>query len=155
MRKRRTRRDMIPTPSELGAVRRGIQKTAVRLNQRLSRESIEDLMQEVLLRLWRSGAESKLRDCPAYVGRVVTSTLIDMVREQSAQKRKGVTTLDPGTRLHRRTRTPEEILLAREEALGVLKKNYALRSRVNTAVRCLNRRVPLGSVGGASGLSRM
>jgi DNA-directed RNA polymerase specialized sigma24 family protein len=138
MRKRRMRRDVIPTPSELAALRQRLQKTAVCFNQRLSRESIEDLMQEVLLRLWKSGTEGKLRDRPAYVGRVMRSALIDLVRLETAKKRKpAMVSLDPGAYLYRSVRTPEEIVLAREEALRVLRRSPVLRGRVRSAVRQL------------------
>lgn len=142
MRKRRTRRDTTPMPSEFAAVRRGIRRTATRLNCRLSRESIEDLMQEVFLRLWKCGTEGKLRDCPAYVGRVAASATIDMLRGQSAKKRRelSVAKLHPKAQPRQHARTPEEIVLAREEAWGVPRTNQPLRFRVKATLRRLERR---------------
>lgn len=138
MKKRRTRRDGIPMPCEFAALRRRIQGAAARFNQRLSRESIEDLLQEVLLRLWKSGREEKLRDCPTYVKRVAASAVVDLVRRETSQKRRpGAAKCDPGTYLYRSARTPEEIVLAREEALRVLRRSPMLRGRVRSAVRQL------------------
>jgi DNA-directed RNA polymerase specialized sigma24 family protein len=95
-------------------------------------------MQEVLLRLWRSGMEGKLRDRPAYVGRVMRSAMIDLVRLETAKKRKpAMATLDPGAYLYRPARNPEEIVLAREEALRVLRRSPVLPGRVRSAVRQL------------------
>jgi DNA-directed RNA polymerase specialized sigma24 family protein len=160
MKKRRMRRDVIPTPAEFAVIRCGIQRSAARFNQRLSRESIEDLTQEVLLRLWKSGTEGKLRDRPAYVGRVMRSAIVDMVRIETAKKRKlGAAKFDPGAYLYRPAPTPEEILLAREEALGVLKRSPTLRRRVRSTVRHLKgsewQDCHFGSLKSASGLVRV
>lgn len=137
MKKRRARRDMAPTPSQLAAIRRSIKQTAARFHQWLSIECIEDLMQEVLLRLWRSGAEDRLRNCPAYVRRVAENTTIDTLRRRGAKKRQTFQAAKPVLRASpwQPPHTPEEILIAREEAQHVLATNYYLRHRVRSAIR--------------------
>lgn len=136
MRTRHARRDMALTPSQLAMLRRSIRRTAARFHQRLSVECMEDLMQEVLLRLWRSGAEDRLHDCPAYVRRVAENTTIDTLRSQGAKKRRIPTAMlfDPRSSPWRPPHTPEEILVAREEALRVLATNPYLRRRVRSAI---------------------
>lgn len=137
MRKRRVRRDMAPTPPQLAAIRRSIKRTAARFHQWLSLECIEDLMQEVLLRLWRSGTEDRLHDCPAYIRRVTENTTIDMLRSHGAKKRRVPTAMlfYPKISPWRPPHTPEEILIAREEAQHVLATNPYLRRRVRSAIR--------------------
>jgi DNA-directed RNA polymerase specialized sigma24 family protein len=137
MRERHARRDMAPTPSQLTAIRRSIQRTAARFHQWLSFECIEDLMQEVLLRLWRSGAEDRLRDCPAFVRRVAENTTIDTLRSQGAKKRRIPLAMlfDPRISPWRPPHTPEEILIAREEAQHVLATNHYLQQRVRSTIR--------------------
>jgi hypothetical protein len=55
--KRRGLCDMAPTPEHLAAIRRTVNTTAGKFGQRLSPESIEDLVQEVLLGLRKSKAK--------------------------------------------------------------------------------------------------
>src|SRR5688572_28795813 len=86
MRRAARRRDMAPTPEQLAAIRRTITATAARFG-RLSPEYIEDLVQEVFLRLWTSRAEDKLH-CLPYLRRVAANVTIDWLRRQSAQKRR-------------------------------------------------------------------
>jgi DNA-directed RNA polymerase specialized sigma24 family protein len=128
---------MAPTSSQLAAIRRSIKLTAARFHQWLSLECIEDLMQEVLLRLWRSGAEGRLHDCPAYVRRVAENATIDTLRSEGAKKRRVPTAMlfDPRSSPWRPPHTPEEILIAREEAQRVLATNCYLRQRVKSTVR--------------------
>jgi DNA-directed RNA polymerase specialized sigma24 family protein len=137
MKKRYARRDMAPTPVQLAAIRRTIMRTATRFHHWLPLECIEDLMQEVLLRLWKSGTEDRIRDCPAYVRRVAENTTIDTLRSQGAKKRRIPTALlfDPRSSPWRPPHTPEEILMAREEAQRVLAANPYLRRRVRSAMR--------------------
>jgi DNA-directed RNA polymerase specialized sigma24 family protein len=137
MRKRHARCDMAPTPSQLAAIRRSIRRTAARFHQRLSHECIEDLMQEVLLRLWRSDAEDRLRDCPAFVRRVAENTTIDTLRRRGAKKRQSFQTakFPPRVSPWQPPHTPEEILIAREEAQRILAANYYLRRRVRSTIR--------------------
>lgn len=137
MRKRHAQRDMAPTPSQLGAIRRSIKRTAVRFGQWLSPDCVDDLVQDVLLRLWKSGAESRLRDCPAYVRRVAENTTIDTLRSQGAKKRRipAAMLFDPRISPWRPPHTPEEILIAREEAQHVLATNRYLRGRVTRTLR--------------------
>jgi DNA-directed RNA polymerase specialized sigma24 family protein len=87
MRRADRRRDMAPTPAHLAAIRRSITTTAARFGRRLLAECIEDLVQEVLLGLWKSKAEDKL-DCLPYVRRVAANVTVDLLRRQGAQKRR-------------------------------------------------------------------
>src|SRR6478752_1764979 len=87
MRKAARRRDMAPAPEHLTAIRRAVTTTAARFGRRLSPECIEDLMQEVLLGLWKSRAEDKL-DCLPYVRRVAANVTVDLLRREGAQKRR-------------------------------------------------------------------
>jgi RNA polymerase sigma factor (sigma-70 family) len=81
---------------------------------RLSAECVEDLVQDVLLRLWQFGVLEKLGMCPAYVRRVAERIVIDAIRRRSAQKRRGRS--GPEEELSgNESRTPEELLLEREE----------------------------------------
>src|SRR5436305_1065721 len=87
MRKAAQRHDMALTPEHLTAIRRTVTTTAARVRWRLSPECIEDLVQEVLLGLWKSRAEDKL-NCLPYVRRVAANVTIDLLRLQGAQKRR-------------------------------------------------------------------
>lgn len=129
-------RDAVPTPWQLAMLRGKIRETAARFHHRLSFECIEDLMQEVLLRLWRSGAEDRLRDSPPYVRRVAENTTIDMLRRKSAKKRQIPAAMLLDTRIEpwQPPSTPEEILIAREEARQTLAANPDLRRRVQSAL---------------------
>lgn len=132
MGERHARRDAVLTPWQLGMLRGRIKETAARFRHRLSAECVEDLMQEVLLRLWRSGAQDRLRDSPSYVRRVAANATIDTLRRQSATKRRMPTAKQLSWLL---PQTPEEILMAREEAYLVLATNRYLRRRVRRAIR--------------------
>jgi RNA polymerase sigma factor (sigma-70 family) len=126
-------RTMAPTPSQLAAIRHSVRKTAARFEQRLSPECIEDLVQEVLLRLWKYHEEDKL-DSPAYVRRVTENTTIDMLRRRGARKRRACHTEKLDTEISQSLQTPEEIVIAREEAEQILEKDEALRKRVTRMI---------------------
>lgn len=136
---RRARRDMNPTPSQLANIREVIRKTAAHYARRLSPECVEDLVQEVLLRLWKFRAEEKLRDSPAYVNRVAHNTTIDMLRRYGAEKRRVVRIekVDTGFLPWQSPHTPEQILIAREEAEQALEENRTIRTRVMRMMRQL------------------
>lgn len=124
------RRDMTPTPAHVRVIERMVTATAASYQRRLSPQCVEDLTQEVFLRLWRHQAEAKLDHLP-YVRRVAKSVTVDLLRREGAQKRRprrGV--LLPASMLRYSCRTPEDILLAREEARLCLAKDFSLRWRV-------------------------
>lgn len=125
------RRDMAPTPAHLAVIRRTVAKSAATFGRRLSLECVEDLVQEVFLNLWKSGAEDKLDSLP-YVRRVAANATVDLLRWQSARKRKGRRGmgLELEKMLWRSFRTPEETLIEREEAYQLLEADPALRRRV-------------------------
>ena len=136
MRKAARRREMAPTPAHLTAIRRTVTTTAARLRWRLSLECVEDLVQEVLLGLWRSRAEDQL-DCLPYVRRVAANITVDLLRRQGAQKRRWHRHMSPDLErmLWRPSRTPEEVLIEREEAQQLLATDRALKRRVKWAMK--------------------
>jgi DNA-directed RNA polymerase specialized sigma24 family protein len=136
MRRAARRRDMAPTPAHLAAIRRTVTTTAARFGRQLSPECIEDLVQEVLLGMWKSRAEDKL-DCLPYVCQVAANVTIDLLRLQSAQKRRWRRDMSPDLEkmLWRPSRTPEEVLIKREEAQQTLATDRALKRRVEWAMK--------------------
>jgi len=122
-------RDIAPTRRDLALIRDSIKKTALRFNERLSPDSIEDLVQEVFLRLWRLGAEEKLGRCPTYVWRVAVNVTIDAIRRNRAKKRTLRSRRCSVEMMYPPTPTPEEIILAREELQLHLAQCRALLSR--------------------------
>lgn len=136
MRRAARRRDMAPTSTHLTAIRRTIATTAARFGQRLSPECIEDLVQEVFLGLWKSRAEDKL-NCLPYVRRVAANVTVDLLRQQGAQKRRWRHHMSPDLEkmLWPPSRTPEEVLIEREEAQQLLATDRALKRRVKWAMK--------------------
>lgn len=128
-------RDMAPTPAHFAAIRRAVISTAAGFRKRLSRECVEDLAQEVFLNLWKARAEDML-NCLPYVCRVAANVTIDLLRRQGAKKRtarRGIS-LDLEARFWPPSRTPEEILIEREEARQRLATDHALKRRVERAM---------------------
>lgn len=136
MRKAARRRDMAPTPVHLAAIRRTVTTTATRFGRRLSPECIEDLVQEVFLGLWKSRAEDRL-NCLPYLRQVAANVTVDSLRRQGAQKRRWRRHMSPDLEkmLWRPSRTPEEVLVEREEAQQLLTIDRALRRRVEWAMK--------------------
>lgn len=130
------RRDMAPTPAQLAAIRRTVTATAARFGRRLSPECIEDLVQEVFLGLWKSKAEDKLH-CLPYLRRAAANVTVDFLRRQGAQKRRWRRDMSPDLEkaLWRPSRTPEEVLIEREEAQQLLATDRALKRRVVWAAK--------------------
>ena len=122
-------RDIAPTRRDLALIRDSIKKTALRFGERLSPDSIEDLVQDVFLRLWRLGAEKKLVTCPAYVRRVAVNVTIDAIRRTRAKKRTMRSRRSSVEALYPPTPNPEEIILAREELRLRLSQCRSLLSR--------------------------
>ena len=129
-------RDMAPTSAHLTAIRRTVTATAARFGRRPSPECIEDLVQEVFLKLWKSRAEDKLH-CLPYVRRVAANVTVDFLRRQGAQKRRWSRHMTPDLEktLWRPSRTPEEVLIEREEAQELLATDRALKRRVEWAAK--------------------
>jgi DNA-directed RNA polymerase specialized sigma24 family protein len=127
---------MAPTPEHLTAIRRSITTTAARFGRRISPECIEDLVQEVFLGLWKSKAEDKLNSLP-YVRQVAANVTVDLLRRQGAQKRRWRLDMSPDLEkmLWRPSRTPEEVLIKREEARQLLATNRVLKRRVEWAMK--------------------
>ena len=136
MRRAARRRDMAPTPAHLAAIRRAVATTAAKFGQRLAPECIEDLVQEVFLGLWKSQAEDKL-NCLPYVRRVAANITVDLLRRQGAQKRRWRRHMSPDLEkiLWPPSRTPEEVLIEREEAQQLLATDRALKRRVKWAMK--------------------
>ena len=136
MRRAARRRDMAPAPAHLTAIRHAVTTTAARFGQRLLSECIEDLVQEVLLGLWKSRAEDKL-NCLPYVRRVAANITVDLLRRQGAQKRRWRCHLSPDLEkiLWPPSRTPEEVLIEREEAQQLIAADRALQRRVKWAMK--------------------
>ena len=136
MRRAAGRRDMAPTSEHLTAIRRSITTTAARFGRWLSPECIEDLVQEVFLGLWQSRAEGKLT-CLPYVRQVAANVTVDSLRWQGAQKRRWRRHMGPDLvkMLWRPSRTPEEVLMEREEAQRTLATDRALKRRVEWAMK--------------------
>ncbi len=130
------RRDMTPTPAHVRAIERSVTATAACYHHRLTRQCVEDLTQEVFLRLWKLKAEAKLDHLP-YVRRVAQNVTVDMLRREGAQKRRprrGIL-LPAAYVLCPPCLTPEDILLAREGAHLRLSKDPKLKWRVRHAMR--------------------
>ena len=136
MRRPARRRSMAPTPAHLAAIRRAVALTAKSFGRRLSAECVEDLVQETFLGLWKSRAEDKLDSLP-YVRRVAANVTVDLLRRQGAQKRKARRCMGPDLErvFVQHSRTPEQVLIEREEALQLIAANCGLKRRVRYAMR--------------------
>jgi DNA-directed RNA polymerase specialized sigma24 family protein len=149
MRRAARRGDMAPAPEHLTAIRRTVTATAARLGRRLLPECIEDLVQEVLLGLWKSRAEDKL-NCLPYVRRVAANVTVDLLRREGAQKRRWRRHMSPDLEkvLWRPSRTPEEVLIEREESQKLLATDRALKGRVELAMKQCARAQAAAMAGG-------
>ena len=130
------RRTMVLSPVHLHAVRGAVAATAARFGTRLPPEYIEDVMQDTFLNLWRSHAERML-DCLPYVRRAATNAVIDFLRREGAQKRSlhHHETFDLVRTLWQPPRTPEDILIEREEACRLCAGDPSLHKRVERLMR--------------------
>lgn len=128
------RRTMAPTETHRTVIRHAASTTASRFGAKLPSDALDDVVQEVFLRLWKSGAEAKL-GCMRYLRHTAASATIDLLRRQSARKRRVCRSLEREAALARSIRTPEEILIAKEEAYGLLAADHVLRGRVEQAMR--------------------
>lgn len=122
------------SPAHLYAIRGAVAATVARFGARLPPECAEDVIQDTFLKLWKSRAAL---DCLPYVRRAAINTAIDLLRRQSAQKRslQRAETFDLVRALWQPPRTPEEIIMERQEAYQLLAKDPNLRKRVDRAMR--------------------
>ena len=75
-------------PDLLAGIRRRIRWTAAVRGVRLQDDAIDDLAQDLLLRLWERGVPREVEDFPAYVLRATSNLTIDTVRRGRAKKRE-------------------------------------------------------------------
>jgi RNA polymerase sigma factor (sigma-70 family) len=95
-------------------IREGIRSTALKFNERLAFDYVEDLVQEVFLRVWKYQAEDKLSRCTNYIRRMAVNVTIDAILKNRAKKRMGGIRGAAAWALPS-THTPEDILLAQED----------------------------------------
>lgn len=76
------------SPDLLASIRRLIRWTAAVRGVRLQDDAIDDLAQDLLLRLWERGVPREVEDFPAYVLRAASNLTIDAVRRGRAKKRE-------------------------------------------------------------------
>ena len=79
------------SPDLLAGIRRRIRWTAGVRGVRLQDDTIDDLAQDLLLRLWERGVPREVEDFPAYVLRTACNLTIDAVRRGRAKKREAPT----------------------------------------------------------------
>lgn len=120
----------------LSAIRAAVAATFARFSTQLPPECAEEAIQDTLLSLWKSPARHSEFSVP-YVRRAAQNTAIDLIRRQSAQKRSlhRAETFDLVRALWQPPRTPEEILIEREEAHRLLMRDRSLRKRVERLMR--------------------
>lgn len=128
------RHPMTLSPVHFHAVRGAVAATVARFGARLPPECLEDVIQDTFLKLWRSRAAL---DHLPYARRAAVNSTIDLLRRQSAQKRslQRAETFDLVRTLWQPPRTPEEILIERQEAYQLLARDRSLRRRVKRAMR--------------------
>jgi DNA-directed RNA polymerase specialized sigma24 family protein len=134
--------DIVLTAGGRAAIRQRVRSTAAMFGVRLSAECVEDLVQDVLLRLWKHRTKRNLHACLAYVRQVAVNATIDSIRRYGAKKRSAWRTLGADILLWQPSRTPEEIVIAREEARKILAKDKVLRKRVQREIRRKHLRRP-------------
>jgi RNA polymerase sigma factor (sigma-70 family) len=105
------------SPDLLAGIRRRIWWTARRSGVRLQDHAIDDLTQDLLLRLWERGVTSAVGDFRAYALCCAANLTIDCLRRRGAKKRSA-----PGTAngngaelLPNWPATPEETAIGRDE----------------------------------------
>ncbi len=76
------------SPDLHASIRRLIRWTAAVRGVRLQDDAIDDLAQDLLLRLWERGVPEEVEDFPAYVLRAASNLTIDAVRRGRAKKRE-------------------------------------------------------------------
>ena len=107
------------SPDLLGSIRRLIRWTAEVRGIRLQEDAIDDLAQDLLLRLWERGVPREVEDFPAYVLRAASNLTIDAVRRGRARKREAPAATDRESAVLGPAwpATPEQTVIGRD-ALG-------------------------------------
>ena len=104
------------SPDLLAGIRRRIRWTAAVRGVRLQDDAIDDLAQDLLLRLWERGVPKEVEDFPAYVLRAAANLAIDSVRRGRAKKRETPASLDSESAVLVSTwpATPEQTVIGRD-----------------------------------------
>ena len=104
------------SPDLLAGVRRRIRWTAAVRGVRLQDDAVDDLAQDLLLRLWERGVPREVEDFPAYVLRAASNLTIDAVRRDRAKKRETPASTDCGSAVSGPAwpATPEQTAIGRE-----------------------------------------
>ncbi|HEX4952689.1 MAG TPA: sigma-70 family RNA polymerase sigma factor [Thermoanaerobaculia bacterium] len=76
------------SPDLLAGIRRRMRWTAAQWGARLPGDALDDLLQDLLLRLWERGIPPEVESFPAYALRAASNLTIDAVRRGRAKKRE-------------------------------------------------------------------
>ncbi|HEX4952666.1 MAG TPA: sigma-70 family RNA polymerase sigma factor [Thermoanaerobaculia bacterium] len=79
------------SPDLLVSIRRRIRWTAATWGVCLRADAVDDLAQDLQLRLWERGVPREVEDFPAYVLRAASNLTIDALRRRRAKKREAPT----------------------------------------------------------------
>jgi RNA polymerase sigma factor (sigma-70 family) len=98
------------------SIRRKIRWTAAARGVRLQDDAIDDLAQDLLLRLWERGVPREVEDFRAYALRAASNLTIDAVRRGRAKKREVPASLDSESAVLVSTwpATPEQTVIGRD-----------------------------------------
>ncbi len=104
------------SPDLLASIRRLIRWTAAIRGIRLQHDAVDDLTQDLLLRLWERGVPREVEDFPAYVLRAAGNLTIDAVRRGRAKKREAPTSTEgeSAVLVPSWPATPEQKLIGRD-----------------------------------------
>jgi RNA polymerase sigma factor (sigma-70 family) len=106
------------SPDLLAGIRRRIRWTAALRGVSLQEDAVDDLAQDLLLRLWERerGVPSEVEDFPAYALRAASNLTVDVLRRHRTKKRTAPTsTTDGGAVLGVPwPLTPEQIAIGRD-----------------------------------------
>jgi RNA polymerase sigma factor (sigma-70 family) len=104
------------SPDLLTSIRRLIRWTAAVRGIRLQDHAIDDLAQDLLLRLWERGVPREVEDFSAYVLRAASNVTIDAVRRSRAKKREAPasTNGESAVLLAPWPATPEQTVIGRD-----------------------------------------
>ena len=105
------------SPDLLARVRCRIRWTATVRGVRLQDDAIDDLAQDLLVRLWERGVPREVEDLPAYVLRAANNLTIDAVRRGRAKKREvpASTEGEKGALVAAWPHTPEQTAIGRDD----------------------------------------
>jgi RNA polymerase sigma factor (sigma-70 family) len=105
------------SPDLLAGIRRRIGWTARRSGVRLQPDAIDDLTQDILLRLWQRSVTSAVGDFAAYAFSSASNLTIDSLRRRRAKKRSAPETAngDGAMLVAPWPPTPEQAVIGRDE----------------------------------------